>query len=268
MSEGLLQFLSHPIVVLVGVIGAVASIIAIPLTIYLYRRGDKRRGLAYKVHPVRTQIVRAGAASRLSVVHDGREIKTDITAVHLAIWNQGRESIRQGDMLRPLIIQTEDHAPILEASIRTATRDVIGLRLDESACMLGQLSVSWDILEKDDGGIVQIIYEGPPELQIMAYGIPEGQRGIMSINHIIPPVPGVEKAAYAVMFCLLAILVLEAWSDIAQFFQITPFADKYPVGDGWERWLHVLGAALLVPSFVGVLLILSRLRQMTPPFEF
>jgi hypothetical protein len=192
VSEGLLQFLSRPIVVLVGVIGAVASIIAIPLAIYLYRRGDKRLGLAYKIHPVRTQIVRAGAASRLSVIHDGRKIKTDITAVHLAIWNQGRESIRQGDMLRPLIIQTEDHAPILEASIRMATRDVIGLKLDESKCDLGQLDVSWDILEKDDGGIVQIIYEGPPELQIMAYGIPEGQRGLMSINHIRPfPLRGV-----------------------------------------------------------------------------
>jgi len=136
------------------------------LAIYFYMRGKKSRGLTYKISPVRTQIVRAGAASRLSVIHDGREIKTDITAVHLAIWNQGRESIRQGDMLRPLIIQTADHAPILEASIRMVTHDVIGLRLDESTCVLGQLGVSWDIL--------------------------------------------------------------------AQFFQIAPFADKYPVGEGIE----------------------------------
>jgi hypothetical protein len=137
MREQILQFLSNPIVVLVGVIGAVASIIAIPLALYLYKRGNKRRGLTYMVRPVRTQIVRAGAVSRLSVVHDGREIKSDITAVHIALWNQGRESIRQANMLRPLIIQTEDHAPILEASIHMATRDVIGLRLDESKCSLG-----------------------------------------------------------------------------------------------------------------------------------
>jgi hypothetical protein len=256
-------------VVLVGVIGAVASIIAIPLAIYLYRRGNKRRGLAYKVHPVRTQIVKAGTASRLSVVHDDREIKTDITAVHLAIWNEGRESIRQGDMLRPLIIQTEDHVAILEASIRMATRDVIGLRLDESACMLGQLGVSWDILENDDGGIVQIIYAGSPELQITMYGIPEGQRqGIMSINRIIPPVPGLEKAIYAVLFLELAYALTGGWTEVAQFFQIAPFAEKYPVVEGWARWLHGLAIALLVPTVVLILLTFSKLRQLKPPFEF
>jgi hypothetical protein len=132
-----------------GVIGIIGTLLAI----YFYIQGKKSRRLTCKINPVRTQIVRAGVASRLSVVHDGREIKSDITAVHIAIWNQGREPIRQSDMLRPLIIQTVDHAPILEPSILMVTHNVVGLRLDESKCAMGQLGVSWDILEKDDGGI-------------------------------------------------------------------------------------------------------------------
>jgi hypothetical protein len=254
MREQILQFLSNPIVVLVGAIGAVASIIAIPLALYLYTRGNKRRALTCLVRPVRTQIVRAGAASRLSVVHDGREIKSDITAVHIAIWNQGRESIRQANMLRPLIIQTEDHAPILEASIHKATRDVIGLRLDESKCSQGCLGVSWDILEERDGGVVQIIYAGPPALHIIADAIPEGQRGIISFDfsHVIPSGPGAEKIPrlmVMILLCMSAAVVLNFFGDIARIYQIGPLVDKHPV-KSWEPWVLGLSAVFLVPGFL------------------
>ena len=95
MSEFFQLLQSNPILGFSGIVASILGfIIGIPLTIYLYRRGNKKRELIYKVHPVRTQIVRAGATSRLSVLHDGQEIKGDITATHLDIWNRGRESIR------------------------------------------------------------------------------------------------------------------------------------------------------------------------------
>ena len=148
--------------------------------LYFHKRGIKKRGLTYRVNEVRTQIVKAGEASRLSVLHDNQEMKGDVMAVHIDIWNQGHESIRPTNILRPLVIETENHVPVLEANIRKANRDVIGLRLDESKCAQGQLGISWDILEKDDYGVVQLIYAGPPDLNITAHAILEGQREIIN----------------------------------------------------------------------------------------
>jgi hypothetical protein len=84
MSEQLLSFSGN----VASILGFVIGLIGIALAIYFYIRGTKRPGHTYKVHPVRTPIVRAGAVSRLSILHDGHEIKSDITAAHIAIWNQ------------------------------------------------------------------------------------------------------------------------------------------------------------------------------------
>ena len=79
----------------------------------------------------------------------------------------------------------------------------IGLRLDESACDFGQLKVNWDILEERDGGIVQIVYEGSPELLIAASGIPEGQRGIINCSiPFLPPVLGIERSMTLLILCM------------------------------------------------------------------
>src|SRR4030095_6638017 len=175
MSEWFSEFFSNPIVQFIGFFGGVASIIAIPLAIYFYIKANKKRGLTYRVNEIRTLIVKGGEASSLTILHKNTEIVGDITAVHIAIWNQGHESIRPKHMLRPLIIETKNSVPILESRIRKMTRDVVELKLDESQCEQGQLSVSWNILETKDGGIVQIIYAGSPDIRITAYATLEGQ---------------------------------------------------------------------------------------------
>jgi hypothetical protein len=275
MSEWFLQFLSHPIMVFVGAIGAVASIIGLPLAIYLFIRGNKRRGLTYKISPVRTQIVRARVASRLSVFHDGREVKSDITAAHIAIWNQGRQSIRQADMLRPLVIETENHAPILESTIHMETRDEIAFTLDKSKCDQGRLGVSWDILEKHDGGIdggiVQIIYAGSPDLRIKASATPEGQRKIIDCSEIIPPVPGAERKIFFLIFFMCGLLFVEFATqtvNVAHFFQTTPII-RWGLSATWVGWLLAICAAMVGLCSVIILLnVLKLRRQVRPPFEF
>jgi hypothetical protein len=275
-NDMLEQLFANP---LFGFSGNMASILGFPigitgivLAIYFYRRQSKRRGLSYKVHLVRTQIVKTGTVSRLAVLHDGQEIKSDITAAHITIWNQGREAIRRADILRPLIIETSDHSPILEATIQKVTHDVVGLSLDESQGHLGKLVVSWDILEERDSGIIQLTYAGPPSLPITAHAVLEGHRAIVdcSTDHIMPPVPGIEKAIYYFMFCTLGFVVIELWRDVAQLFRISPFSDKYPPWEGWGDWrLWLLGFAtiLLIPTIVNTIRILARLRRLRPPFD-
>jgi hypothetical protein len=270
MSEFFQLLQSNPVLGFSGVVASILGfIIGIPLTIYLYRRGNKRRGLTYRVHPVRTPIVRAGAASRLAVVHDGRQIKSDITAVHIAIWNQGRESIHQTDMLRPLTIETEHHAPILEATIQMVTRGVIDLGLDESQFHQGRLNVSWKILEQRDGGIVQIIYAGSPDLRIAAHAVPEGQQQIIGYSRHVPPVPGLERQLFLALLFMVAGVASEAFLNIAELLQIYPFVGEYARQPSWGlSW--VVGCnifSLLLVSGTAIL-VLSRLQQTKPPFGF
>jgi hypothetical protein len=172
-------FSNHPLVGAIGVVGSLASVFSVPLAIYLFFESYKARELTYYVHPVRAIVATTGTASQLSVNYAGKEIITDVTAVQVALWNRGRETIRTADILKPLIIQTEGGTPILEATIRMETRDVVGLRkVDESELDRGRLAVSWDILEENDGGVVQLIVAGKPDVKITAAAVIEGQRNI------------------------------------------------------------------------------------------
>jgi hypothetical protein len=269
MSDWLAKFVAHPAVNLTNFVLTVLSMV---LAYYFYRRGIKKRGLSYKVSTARTPIVRSGAASRLSVFHDGREIKSDITAVHIAIWNQGGQSIRPEDMLRPMVIATENFAPILEASIRHVTRGEIGLRLDESECDHGRLKMSWDILEERDGGIVQIIYAGSPELLITAYATPEGQRGIMNYSTpFLPPVHGIERLMTLLILCMFASVLIELVKQGNYVFQIFPVADAPAIGERWEwigRWSFFINIVVVGGTAWLMFRFISRLRRGKPPFEF
>lgn len=67
---------------------------------------------------------------------------------------------------------------ILEATIRKTSRDVVGLDMRGEELAKGRLGLSWNILEQDDGGSIQIVYAGPPGATVHLEGVIEGQRSI------------------------------------------------------------------------------------------
>ena len=71
------RFISHPIIVTLGLVGALASIFSVPLAVYFYLQGNKTRELTYYVHPIKAAVLKTGEASRLAVTYDGKELKTD-----------------------------------------------------------------------------------------------------------------------------------------------------------------------------------------------
>jgi hypothetical protein len=166
----------------VGVIGAIASLISIPLAIYFYGAARQQPELTYYLHPVKATIVRTGEASRLTTSFDGKPIPTDITAAQIAIWNEGSKAIRKEQILKPIVIYTQNGAPILEATLRRSSREVINLSLVTDGFQQGRVGVQWNILEHNDGGIIQLIYAGDPTVQIAADGIVEGQQSIKRLE--------------------------------------------------------------------------------------
>lgn len=171
----LLRFFSNPVV---GVVSSICSVTGVFLAIYFFVASTQKRELTYFVHPIKTVVARADQSSRLSISVDRVEVSSDVTAAQIAFWNVGNLPIRPQNILRPFKIHLPPGTAIVDALIRKKSREVIELDLISEAMNQGTIEVSWNILEKGDGGIIQLIYLGTPDTSITASGIVEGQGGI------------------------------------------------------------------------------------------
>lgn len=205
----LLGFLSHPVVVVLGLFGSVASLIGIPLAFYLSAKEYPK--LTYYVNPAKAVVVKAGQASRLTTSYDNKVIDTDITAAQVQLWNSGGESIKRESVLRPVVIYTDNNTPILEATIRKARREVTRLALNTEEAQQGRVTVLWDILEQTDGGAIQLIYAGSTSVPIRVDGVIEGQPQIAEYNS-----EEWSNGSWARFFLLIAFTLLMAASLLRQ----------------------------------------------------
>lgn len=172
-------FFSNP---LVGVAGSIASVVGVILAIYFFLAASEIPQLTYFVHPVRSIIVGAGQSSRLSVTFENNTITTDVTAAQVAFWNNGNRSIRRENVLRPFVIRVGNRIPILEARLLKKSRDVVTLELDSTRIQQGELAVTWNILEHNDGGVIQLVFAGNAQTPIAAEAVVEGQRAVEALS--------------------------------------------------------------------------------------
>jgi len=176
-----MSLFSNPIV---GMIGWSATILSLFLGIYFYIQSTKKRDLVYYVNPAQAVVVKTGETSNLHVSYGDRELKSDVTAAQIAIWNRGNESIRPESVLEPVTIRTSPSVPILEASIRKKSRGVVDITLDQSRLSEGVVGMKWNILEQRDGAVIQIVYAGPPSINIEVSGVFEGQDQIRNLKYL------------------------------------------------------------------------------------
>lgn len=167
----------------IGNIGAVVGIISLPLSLWLYFASVVSPGLTFRVNPAKAVVVKSGQSSRLRVTLNGKPVKTDITAAQVAVWNSGRAPIARSSVLEGLVITTPPNVPILEASIRKSTRGISNVRLDTTQISKGRLRVGWQILEKNDGAVIQIVYAGSPNANINARAAIIGQSSIYQSSY-------------------------------------------------------------------------------------
>jgi hypothetical protein len=178
-TGSLVRFFSNPVV---GMLGSLASIVGVLLAVYFYAASVRQRDISYVVHPAKVVVVKAGQISRLEVTLDGKKLKGDVTAAQVALWNDGNESVRREHVLKPFVIRTSKSAPIIDARIIKRSRAVTGLALDNRRAEVGELVVSWNILEQNDGGVIQLVFAGSPETPISAEATIEGQPKIKALG--------------------------------------------------------------------------------------
>jgi hypothetical protein len=176
----LMRFLSNPVFSSISVI---LTVVALILAVYFYLEGKSKREFKYYCHPVKATVVKAGQTTSLRVFCENEKIESDVTAVQVAIWNNGKMSIRENDILEPITLYTEPKTRIIDVIIRKQTREVTDLRIDDNFLKDGFIPIFWRILEHNDGGIIQVIFAGSADVKISIKGIIEGQNSIKETKY-------------------------------------------------------------------------------------
>lgn len=248
-------------------VGWLVGIMSLPLAIYMYLVPHRHRDLSYMVHPAKAVIVKTGQLSRLSVSLDGNAVTTDVTAAQVAFWNEGNESIRAEHVLQPLRIKV--NVPIVDATIRRPARDVVRLALDKTQMARGELGVTWNILEGGDGGSVQIVFAGGPDVHVTADAVIEDQPVIrkLEVREENRDVPYSGRRPKLFEWSPWLVLVSLGWA-------ILPLI---ALAIGWIRGtnrtrMSVLKVFWVVLRFAGFIAGLGLLRWLAspaaPPFDF
>ena len=255
-ASAVYRFFSKPIV---GIVGSIASIVGLALAIYFYLDSNYYREVVYLVNPAKAVVVKAGQLSRLSVILDGKILSTDVTAAQVAFWNEGKASIRSEHILQPFKLVTSHQVRIIEASVRKKSREPVLINLDTNRIDQGELGISWNILEKGDGAILQIIFAGPPTTPISIKGVVEGQSHPKNLGSSFlrssdeKPVDRKQFGTimlFAMLSMPITLFVLVTW--------------LYITGRRMSLTQFLAPIAMIVVSF----LMWFLLRQPEPPFGF
>ena len=242
------KFISNP---LLGFIGVMASVLGIIITIYFYIEGKEAHQLTYYVDPAVSAVFESGKVPRLTANYNGKIIQGDITVTQIAIWNQGKLPIRKSDILKPIVLNV--HAPILEATVKKPGRDVTQLSIDTAGIQDGRIPISWSILEKNDGGVIQVVYAGTPSYYaINVTGVVEGQKEISQLK-ILSRRDWWSKLGFALFLALLLVTFT---------IMLTKSGDG-----GCVMWI-ISGFGICFSSLVMTLVITDLLQPSAPPFSF
>src|SRR2546421_2134830 len=136
-ARPLRSFFSNPAV---GIVGSIASIVGVCLAVYFYIQAKEYPELTYHVNPASAVLVKSGQLSRLKTMFDNKVIDSDITAYQVAIWNEGKRPIKKDMILKPITIETQNGAPVLEATLRRASRDVTGFNINSDESQSGRIA--------------------------------------------------------------------------------------------------------------------------------
>jgi len=172
----------HNFNLLLGILGAVG----VAFSVWAYFAAQEKHDLTYSISPTRTAILLKDKMEGLSVTYRGMSISNDVSSAEIRIWNQGRKSIRGGDISnggdveKPLSIHTPNGEPIYQIMVGTKTnRDETGFNIStKDTHTLGNIVFDWKILEYGDMAKIQIIYGGSVTLPILVDGTVEGQKAL------------------------------------------------------------------------------------------
>lgn len=244
-----------------GWVGILVGLVGLAVGLYFGLISRRRRELLFSVNPVRTKVVTSGQATDLKVLYRDESLgDIDITAVQLAIWNAGYESIKKGHVRKEIVVTTNPQVRILEASVRTESPDT-GFNLLESTDLKakGRVPVSWEILEKNEGASIQLLYLGTPDVDISVEGLIEGQgraKRIVTSSSLKSPQEHRKTRRQQSL-----------WVVISLVFSVVTAILQFAIKVQWDL-LPMFFIISLFILFISSSNLLSTIRERFPPFWF
>lgn len=159
-----LDFLKHPLVVLVSLVVAVVSV---GLTVYFYLDSREFREPVYLVDEEHKQIFDSTASSpKIKVLDkDSNPVTDNIFLATVTIWNAGKLSIEPEDVRVPLRIHIKPKSKLLDYSIvKESDPEITKFQLSES------LGLSWLHFDPGYGVKVQLLYSSREQAGIELTG--------------------------------------------------------------------------------------------------
>ena len=189
----------------------ISSIISVAITItfgyYFLYIGNRERKPTFYLDPTRTTILDKANASTAPLIllkSNGDTILADVTSAYFYFFNQGQETIKQENVYSPLKIVLGDHAQILDYKIMKVARPVSGVKLTKDT-LGGFIGIDFKALEKDDGLVGQIIFEGNKNASISLEG---GIDGVKNFETHLSTVNPLYLLVAIVIFLIAAYLFL------------------------------------------------------------
>jgi len=256
---------------LCNVISILIAIISIILAIYFYETGKEKRELMFYCNPIKTTLIKGGQISSLEVYVNNEKITQDITAVQIAIWNNGKRPIERSDILKDVIVYSDPKVPFISAEIYKTSRDVIGVKINKAHLAEGYIPISWKILEQNDGGIIQIIYKGGPDIKILMKGTIIGQKEITAqsfkgkILSQKEQLIKIHEERFIIKFMLLFGSIYMFMIFLYQKLRLKKI--KSPLFK-YRKFIIIIAGIFSVIFFITFLIIMIQGKFKTPPFGF
>jgi hypothetical protein len=170
------SLLTNPIVIVLGLIGGVCSVIAIPLSVVLYFKSKKEKRPRFIIESNNIILGLSNAIPDLKITYSGHGPPlSNFTVTRLYFWNDGRETITKQDVARNdvLTITINDPFRILDATIVYATSKAnnIGISVNREK---KDIALTFDYLDHGDGTVLQIIHDGTSNSDLNLLGSIKG----------------------------------------------------------------------------------------------
>ena len=196
-----------------SIFSLVLAVVGIGLAIYFYNASKKERIPIFLAEENPKSVVNKknisaikGQDILITIRHNKkiRHISDNVFVSTVYFWNSGTLSIKKSHILSKLIIAPKSkNIKIISYSLLSAARPNINkFKLKYEPKEKG-ISMSFDILEKDDGASIQILYEGDSDAKFILLGALEGVRHFKTTIQA----SRVTKAIY-IIFSLLLLFVL------------------------------------------------------------
>lgn len=180
----------HQLAVTGLAIGIAGIVVGILTGYYFYLKARERIDPRYLLQYEPLVGSSSGAMNDVSVLYKDTKV-SNLNRCVLVIWNRGtraiaRDAIANNDKVRVCL---PEGATALGAGVAWASRPAVNLSADLSNTG-SAVAIDFDFLDKDDGGMIEILYQGdskiPPTLSGSIVGAPKGIRSVPGTLQVGP----------------------------------------------------------------------------------